>query len=363
MSDTTLVTGGSGYIGAMLVKELLEAGGEVRVLDSLLHGQEEIAAEQEQAGVLVVRGDIRDTDARRRALEGADNVVHLAAIVGDPACALDPAVSDEVNVQATESLVADAGQAGVQRLVFASTCSNYGRMADPTVPITEEGELRPVSLYAEQKVGMEKLILGGGLNGTSPTTPVPRATPAPHAPRATPALADPHASPTPHGPPTVLQPTCLRFATVYGVGRRMRFDLTVNEFTRELWADRELEVFGEQFWRPYIHVRDAARAVRTVLEAPAEKVANNVFNAGRSGENYRKLDLVREIGRQLDRGKVSYVKRDEDPRDYKVSFEKIRAELGFETLMTVPDGIAEIVAALDAEAFADPFDPRYKNIP
>jgi nucleoside-diphosphate-sugar epimerase len=329
VATRTLVTGGCGYIGSLLVRELSDAGHELHVLDSLLHGQEDIAAELEQAGVLVVRGDVRDADARARALDGVDNVVHLAAIVGDPACALDPAVSDEVNVQATERLVADAGQAGVQRLVFASTCSNYGRMADPTVPITEEGELSPVSLYAEQKVSMEKLILGG-LNGS---------------------------------PPTHVKPTCLRFATVYGVGRRMRFDLTVNEFTRELWADRELEVFGEQFWRPYIHVRDAGCAVRTVLEAPAEQVAGNVFNAGRSGENYRKLDLVEEIGKQIDRGKVSYVKRDEDPRDYKVSFDKIRAELGFETLMTVPDGIAEIIAALDANTFGDPFDGRYKNIP
>jgi nucleoside-diphosphate-sugar epimerase len=310
----------------MLVRELLETGHEVRVLDSLLHGQEDIAAEQEAAGVSVVRGDIRDADARAEALAGADGVVHLAAIVGDPACALDPAVSHEVNVAATESLVADAKQAGVERLVFASTCSNYGRMADPAIPITEDGELRPVSLYAEQKVGMEKLILGGASDGG-------------------------------------LKPTCLRFATVYGVGRRMRFDLTVNEFTRELWADRDLEVFGEQFWRPYIHVRDAGRAVQTVLEAPAEKVAGQVFNAGRSGENYRKLDLVEEIGKQIDRGKVSYVRRDEDPRDYKVSFDKIRAELGFETLMTVPDGIGEIIAALDEGAFGDPFDPRYKNIP
>jgi nucleoside-diphosphate-sugar epimerase len=329
VGHTTLVTGGSGYIGALLVQELLQSGHEVRVLDSLLHGQEDIAAEQEQAGVEVFRADIRDADARSRALAGADAVVHLAAIVGDPACGRDPELSDEVNVQATRALVADANEAGVQRLVFASTCSNYGRMADPTVPITEDGELSPVSLYAEQKVSMEQLILGG-LNGN---------------------------------PPTPVKPTCLRFATVYGVGRRMRFDLTVNEFTRELWADRELEVFGEQFWRPYIHVRDAGRAVRTVLEAPEEKVTGNVFNAGRSGENYRKLDLVQEIGKQIDRGKVSYVKRDEDPRDYKVSFDKIRAELGFETLMTVPNGIAEIIAALDAQAFGDPFDGRYKNIP
>ncbi len=323
---TTLITGGSGYIGSLLASELRENGHGVRVLDSLLHGQQDIAAEQEAAGIEVIRGDIRDAEVRRRALEGAESVVHLAAIVGDPACALDPQVSDEVNVKATEKLVADASAAGVARLVFASTCSNYGRMADPTVPITEDGELRPVSLYAEQKVGMEKLILGGGsANG--------------------------------------LAPTCLRFATVYGVGRRMRFDLTVNEFTRELWADRELEVFGEQFWRPYIHVRDAGRAVRTVLEAPVERVAGRVFNAGRSGENYRKLDIVEEIGKQIDRGKVSYVRRDEDPRDYKVSFDRIRAELGFETLMTVPDGIGEIITALDAEQFGDPFAGRYRNIP
>jgi nucleoside-diphosphate-sugar epimerase len=325
VGNTTVVTGGSGYIGALLVQELREAGRDVRVLDSLLHGQEDIAAEQERAGVEVIRADVRDGDARKRALTGAEAVVHLAAIVGDPACALDPKASDDVNVQATRALVTDANELGVERLLFASTCSNYGRMTDPNVPITEDGELRPVSLYAEQKVGMEQLILNGGTGAT--------------------------------------KPTCLRFATVYGVGRRMRFDLTVNEFTRELWADRELEVFGEQFWRPYIHVRDAARAVRTVLEAPEQKVAGEVFNAGRSGENYRKLDLVEEIGKQIDRGSVSYVHRDEDPRDYKVSFDKIRAELEFETLMTVPDGIGEVIAALDAKRFGDPFDGRYKNVP
>jgi nucleoside-diphosphate-sugar epimerase len=308
-----------------VVEEMRAVGRDVRVLDVILHGQEDLAAEQRQSGVDLVVADIRDDAARRAALEGVDEIVHLAAIVGDPACALDPERSRDVNVNATRSLLADARAAGVGKFVFASTCSNYGRMEDPTVPVTEDGVLAPVSLYAEQKVGMEQAILSDE-------------------------FAD-------------LQPTCLRFATVYGAAPRMRFDLTVNEFTRDLWADRELDVFGEQFWRPYIHVADAARAVRTVLEAPRAATAGEVFNAGRSGENYTKQMLVDEIQEQVGRGKVSYVKRDEDPRDYKVSFDKIREKLGFETENTVPDGIREIAQALDENRWPDPWGPRYRNIP
>ncbi|HEY1596854.1 MAG TPA: NAD(P)-dependent oxidoreductase [Thermoleophilaceae bacterium] len=324
MSGVTVVTGGAGYIGAPTTEELLGTGRKVRILDSLLHGQEEIASSLQEKGAELVRGDIRDAEVRRVALEGADELVHLAAIVGDPACAVDPEESNAVNVGGSQALAADASKYGIKRLVFASTCSNYGRMADPTVPITEEGELRPVSLYAEQKVGIEQAMI--------------------------------------HGEPNGVRPTCLRFATIYGVAPRMRFDLTVNEFTRDLWADKELEVFGEQFWRPYVHVRDAARAVRTALDAPDEKVAREVFNVGRSGENYRKLDIVEEIQRRLDSGKVSFVRRDEDPRDYKVSFDKVRDVLGFETTMTVPDGIQEVADALSAGAFPDPFDRSYRNI-
>jgi nucleoside-diphosphate-sugar epimerase len=325
VSPTTLVTGGAGYIGALVVDELRASGRDVRVLDALIHGQEDIAASLERDGVELVRGDIRDADARRTALSGADEVVHLAAIVGDPACALDPERSQEVNVGGSEALVQDLAGGQVRRLVFASTCSNYGRMADPTVPVTEDGELAPVSLYAEQKVGIERALLSAPQDG--------------------------------------LATVCLRFATVYGVAPRMRFDLTVNEFTRDLWADRELEVFGEQFWRPYIHVRDAARAVRTVLEAPDDQVAGEVFNAGRSGENYRKLDLVEAIHSQIDTGRVTYVHKDEDPRDYKVSFDKIRSVLGFNTAMTVPDGIGEVIDRLSVGAFPDPFGSRYRNVP
>jgi nucleoside-diphosphate-sugar epimerase len=143
----------------------------------------------------------------------------------------------------------------------------------------------------------------------------------------------------------------------------MRFDLTVNEFTRDLWADRKLEVFGEQFWRPYVHVRDAARAVRTVLEAPTAQIEGEVFNVGDSGENYRKLDLVEQIRRHVATGEVVFVKRDEDPRDYKVSFSKVRDTLGFRVERRVEDGIVELVQALDEGRFPDAFDGRYRNTP
>jgi nucleoside-diphosphate-sugar epimerase len=146
------------------------------------------------------------------------------------------------------------------------------------------------------------------------------------------------------------------------VAPRMRFDLTVNEFTRDLWAGRELEVFGELFWRPYVHVGDAALAVRTVLGAEKDEVGGDVFNVGHTDENYRKLDLAEMITGQLGYGEVRYVHRDEDPRDYKVSFEKIKQRLGFVPRMRVRDGIAEIIRELEAEQFGDPFDRTFSNI-
>ena len=326
VTPSTLVSGGAGYLGVPTSEELLAGGRSVRVLDALIHGdQQELAEDLRSRDVELVDGDIRDHDARRRALEGVGEVVHLAAIVGDPACARDPQLARAVNVEGASALIAEARAAGVGRFVFASTCSNYGRLADASVPIAEDGALAPVSLYAEQKVAIERALLEAA------------------------------------APP--MQVTCLRFATLYGVAPRMRFDLTVNEFTRDLWADRSLEVFGERFWRPYVHVRDAARAIRLTLDSPAARVGGEVFNVGRSEENYRKLDLVGIIRGQVDRGTVSFVHRDEDPRDYKVSFDKIARVLGFRPAMTVPDGVAEIVGALDAGRFRDPFDARHRNVP
>jgi nucleoside-diphosphate-sugar epimerase len=319
------ITGGAGYIGARASRELLSAGHEVTVLDSLLHGQDEVASALEASGIRMIRGDVRDPAARRDALNGAAAVVHLAAIVGDPACALDPGLSQTVNVDATRAVVADAEAAGVERFVFASTCSNYGRMTDPLVPIDETAPLAPVSLYAEQKVAVERDLLA------RPVDAIPIV-------------------------------TCLRFATIYGVAERMRFDLTVNEFTRDLWDARRLEVYGERFWRPYVHVADAARALATVLASPTDRVAGTVFNVGHSDENYRKLDLVEMIRERLPNADVTFVHRDEDPRDYRVSFAKIGSELGFDPIMRVPDGVDEVLRGLEDGLFGDPFDSRFSNV-
>jgi nucleoside-diphosphate-sugar epimerase len=324
MRPWILVTGGAGYVGSVVVEELLGHGHRVRVLDSLAHGSvPSLLQVWGRDGFEFVRGDVRDGSARVKALADVGAVVHLAAIVGDPACSREPDLAREVNLEGTHALLDEADRAGVERFVFASTCSNYGKMADSSQLATEDLELRPVSLYAETKVDAELDVLERSTNG--------------------------------------LVTSCLRFATVYGASPRMRFDLTVNEFTRDMALTPELVVFGEQFWRPYIHVRDAARAVRTALEAPVEAVRGEVFNVGETRENYRKLDIVELLKERFPDATVSFVHRDEDPRDYRVSFEKVKEQLDFQTQWSVETGIDEVSALLQSGLVADPFAPEYRN--
>lgn len=319
-----LVTGGAGYIGSTVVPMLLAANHMVRVLDNLMYGGQSLLGVWSHPGFEFVRGDMRDAKIVRSALAGMEAVVHLAAIVGDPACAHEPELAKSVNLDASLALLAEANKAGVSRFIFASTCSNYGRMKDPSQYVDEGSQMRPVSLYAQTKVAVERIVLDPSLV---------------------------------HG----LCATSLRFATVFGVSPRMRFDLTVNEFTIEILTKRHLVVYGEQFWRPYVHVRDAARSALMALEAPMAKVRNQAFNVGSTEQNYQKGQLVALIKAHAPDAAIEYVCKDEDPRDYRVSFAKIENELGFRITRTVEDGIREVAQLLHSGVIQDFNNPRYRN--
>jgi nucleoside-diphosphate-sugar epimerase len=319
-----LVTGGAGYIGSTLVPLLLTEGHQVRVLDTLMHGGDSLLGVWSNPKFEFNRGDICDQAAVNQAVAGVDAVVHLAAIVGDPACARDPKLAERVNLQCSQDLIKASQRAGVGRFIFASTCSNYGKMKDPDAFVDEESELSPVSLYAETKVAVEKELLATGTGGNWCATP-------------------------------------LRFATIFGVSSRMRFDLTVNEFTMEMLTKKQLKVYGEQFWRPYVHVRDAARAIQLVLQSPAERVAGSVFNVGSTNQNYQKQQLVEMIQPYVPDAVVEFVHKTEDPRDYRVSFSRISGSLGFGITRTVADGIKEVAQLAQSNMIGDYTEKRYRN--
>jgi nucleoside-diphosphate-sugar epimerase len=319
-----LVTGGAGYVGSTLVPLLLADGHQVRVLDRLAHGGESLLGVWSHPGFEFVRGDICDGATVRDAVSDRDAVVHLAAMVGDPACSRQPDLARETNLDASLALIEESQHAGVERFIFASTCSNYGKMKDADAYVDEESELSPVSLYAETKVAVERELLKSG-----------------------------HSNPW--------CPTPLRFATIYGVSPRMRFDLTVNEFTMEMLTKKHLKVYGEQFWRPYVHVRDAARAIQLVLGSPATTVSGRVFNVGATDQNFQKQQLVELILPNAPDAVVEFVHKAEDPRDYRVSFARIAAQLGFKTTRTVAQGIAEVARLVRDKVVENFEDGKYRN--
>ena len=312
-----LVVGGAGYVGNVLVRRLLAAGQRVRVLDDLLfdHGAA-LSGVFEEPGFSFVRGDLRDPDAREGALEGVTDVVLLAALVGDPLCKKYPDLARSINFDGSAELLRALNGRGIDRFVFTSTCSNYG-LRETNEPATEESDLSPQSLYAETKVQLEEEILGaaGELDYC---------------------------------------PTVLRIATAYGLSPRMRFDLTISEFTRTLAIGQELLVYDADTWRPYCHVSDISRAIMTVLDSYADLVRGEVFNVGHSDENYTKRMVVDAVQEHLGgEGEVSYAEGGVDPRNYRVNFDKIARVLGFEPQERVPSSVGNLIAAIRAGAFEE----------
>lgn len=325
-----LVTGGAGYVGSVLVDRLLDSGHRVRVLDNLSHGDSPYPGRSllpftSNDNFDFIHGDIRVERDVKTALDSIDAVVHLAAIVGDPVCSKHPELATDVNERGSQLLCSLAIKHGIRRFVFASTCSNYGRMVDADGYVDETSPLNPISHYARLKVGFEQYLLS--LNEST------------------------------------FEPVCLRFSTAYGLSHRPRFDLTVNEFTRELLMNRRLDIYGEQFWRPYCHTHDLAAACMMAATAPSDQVAYEALNVGDTAENYQKKTLAELIVRQLPESatNVHYVKKDEDPRDYRVRCDKIKQAIGFEITRRVPDGIREIIDAVSSGLIDNPDDEYYVN--
>lgn len=323
-----LVTGGAGYIGSLLTGELLRTGWRVTVVDSLLFGGESLLGYLAHPNFHFVKADVCEPRAVRDSLPRdwpkPEALIHLAAIVGFPACqAVGPQAAWRYNVDATKTVFGQSADLGVERFVFASTYSNYG-LSDNGLPVTEDSLLKPQSLYAETKIAAEEYLLAQKDSSCAPLL--------------------------------------FRFATLYGISPRTRFDLIVNQFVLEAFTRRQLVIYQRGYSRSFIHVRDVVRGILIGLEAPAEKL-RTVYNLGTDAGNYTKDEIVALIVKRLPETEVLYkdLTFGGDMRDITVSFEKIRRELKFETSLTVDDGVREVLHALRSGLIRNPHDEHYRN--
>ena len=316
---TVAVTGGAGYIGSILVHRLLARGYRVRVVDALLYGDGAIRDLLMHPNLTMIVTDFRRHEQLARAIDGADAVIHLGAIVGDPACAIDEDFTLSTNLEATRLIAGLCRTLGVPRLVFASTCSVYGASDEL---LDEESALNPVSLYARSKIAAERELL--------------------------------------EHPDARTAPVVLRFATAYGASYRPRFDLAVNVLTAKAVTEGAATIFGGDQWRPFVHVDDIARALIVATEAPLGRVAGQIFNVGADEQNHRLIevgDLIKEI---LPPALILADERIVDRRNYHVRFAKIRDVLQFTAAHDLRGGIAELAAAVTGP-LRRWTDPLYDN--
>ena len=316
---TILVTGGAGFIGSTLVRQLLGDGYAVRAVDRLLYGVDALAEIAGHPRLEVVQGDVRDAETMRRALAGVDTVAHLAAIVGDQACSLLPELATTTNFEATELLADLCREAGVSRVVFASTCSVYGAGQSD---LDEESPVNPVSLYAETKVAAESSLLSRAGTGFAPVV--------------------------------------LRFATIYGPAPRPRFDLVANLLMARAVRAGAITIHGGDQWRPFLHVADAAQAVTAALRTP-DSAAARIFNVGSNDENYRLRDLGQLIAGLVPGTRLTVDESLHDLRTYHVRFDRFAAATGFRPARTLRDGLIELRDDLQARPELDISDPRWDN--
>lgn len=318
---SVLVTGGNGYLGSVLVEELSARGYRTIVFDNSLTSPD-LPASSNGDNVQYVRGDVRSPDDLAPALKDIEAVVHLASVVGDPACNVAPSLAWEINYLGTIRLTIACRKMGVKRLIFASTCSNYGLQGHED--LDELAPMTPQSIYAQTKIQSEHYLLSVRDESFSPCI--------------------------------------LRLATLYGLSPRMRFDLAVNIMTVKAELEKAVTVYGGEQWRPFLHVRDAARAILHVLETTSPGTSlPEIYNCGSEAENYHLKELGQLIVREVP-GASLYEKPEQvDKRSYHINFGRIQRNLKFECRHRVVDGIREILAAVRAGSYHDYALPIYSN--
>jgi nucleoside-diphosphate-sugar epimerase len=303
-----LVTGGAGYVGSTLVPMLLEQGHRVRVYDSLKFGGHGLLPCCQNRFFDLVKGDVTDPEGVKKALDGMDAVVHLAAIVGYPACKKEPQVAQATNVEGTRTVLSLRGPD--QKFLFASTGSIYGSI--PDYICNENSPIGPITLYGETKAAAEEMVLAAGNS------------------------------------------VAYRYATAFGVSNRMRLDLMPNDFTYQAVKNRSLIVYEGGFKRTFVHVRDMARSILFALDK-WDNMKDDVYNVGHESMNFTKEDVARQVLKHVDYYlHFAEVGTDADKRNYEVSYEKIRAK-GFETTIDLDRGVAELVRAAKLIEFQNPF--------
>ncbi len=335
-----LITGGAGYIGSLLTGVLLQRRYHVTVVDDLLFGGESLLAYFSHPHFTFIKGDVCDPEVLARLKSGepqfriphsafrnpCDAVVHLAAIVGFPACqAVGKQVAWRYNVESVQRVFELAEEVGAERFIFSSTYSNYGLAKDGQA-VTEDSPLYPQSLYAETKIAAEEYLLGQAKRSRC-------------------------------------APMVFRFATLFGISPRTRFDLIVNQFVLEAMTKRELIIYQRGYSRSFVHVRDVVEGIVLALSAPQGTIRGQVFNLGSDDGNYTKDEIVALVKKHVDGLKVTHkdLSFGGDMRDIAVSFAKIRKMLGLEPKISVEEGIIEVRDALQSGLIKDAGDVRYRN--